>query len=352
VRPLARPNPTLRLRRFRAEVNGSSVFARPASHGTIRGVFGLGKTIIAPASDRNRSAAVRFLLSGARRDSLAREYGHSFEQMLAARRVRPDIWCARKGAAVRAAAMVLPNPGRTGFLFYSPLQSPGVRAAAAAPVVRAACKQGLENGLCFVQALLGEEGGPDAHVLTEAGLRRLAELIYMRLETRKRRPPSSSGSLAFVTAEEFREEQLRRVIAATYEGSRDCPLLCGLRPPEDVIAGHRGAGVYRPGWWWIALRDGQPAGCLLLNESADHTEAEVVYTGVIPAHRGKGVCAAMLRRAALAAAEKGLAHVTLAVDSANEPARRVYDAEGFVATDRRTAYVAMPAERGAAGSEV
>jgi [ribosomal protein S18]-alanine N-acetyltransferase len=103
---------------------------------------------------------------------------------------------------------------------------------------------------------------------------------------------------------------------------------------DDVLSAHRLAGG-RPSTWWIAEVDHVPAACVLVN---DHTDsAEVVYLGVAPEYRRRGLARCMLDRAARAAAARGLASLTLAVDAANTPAMAAYAAAGFEETDRRIA---------------
>jgi GNAT superfamily N-acetyltransferase len=56
---------------------------------------------------------------------------------------------------------------------------------------------------------------------------------------------------------------------------------------------------------------------------------------VLPAHRGRGVGLALLRRALKVAAEAGCRAVDLEVDADHVRAERLYQREGFVALPRR-----------------
>jgi len=136
---------------------------------------------------------------------------------------------------------------------------------------------------------------------------------------------------------------LERIIEATYVDSQDCPRLRGLRRMEDVVASHKASGIFRPQSWWIAAREGQPVGCVLVNDSAeDKGAAELVYLGVGSAHRRRGYGRAMLRHAMEQARRRGRKRMNVAVDSANAPAVRLYRHEGFRRTDQRDVYIKPP----------
>ena len=108
---------------------------------------------------------------------------------------------------------------------------------------------------------------------------------------------------------------------------------------DDVIAGHKADGLFLPEAWLIAERRGKPAGCILVNDSRVGLEAEVAYMGVVPACRGIGVGAAMLRRSAGLAARRRRGCMTLSVDSDNHYALSRYRSEGFAEERFRSAYI-------------
>ncbi|MCK4601123.1 MAG: GNAT family N-acetyltransferase, partial [Phycisphaerae bacterium] len=154
-------------------------------------------------------------------------------------------------------------------------------------------------------------------------------------------PPAEPPPWQWRDYEHFTEAQLGEVILATYEQSLDCPLLKGLRTGEEIVAGHRTTGVFCPGAWWIVdTSDGAPAGCILANDVADERTVNVVYLGVVPACRGQGLAAAMLQHARSIARARGKLALTLAVDTRNTYAHRVYVRAGFVPVARRGAYAA------------
>ena len=129
------------------------------------------------------------------------------------------------------------------------------------------------------------------------------------------------------------------ILSDTYRDSLDCPRLTGLRTIDDIIAGHRAAGLFDPRRWWLLMRDDRPAGCILLTENPLRPALELAYMGVHPDHRRRGLAGLLLTYALGLAQRGGLEFITLAVDAANHPARRLYASFGFRETARRRAFV-------------
>ncbi|MFN9077144.1 MAG: GNAT family N-acetyltransferase [bacterium] len=124
-----------------------------------------------------------------------------------------------------------------------------------------------------------------------------------------------------------------------------------MRATADVLDGHFGSGARRR-HWFIAREEGRPFGLCLLNTSPDGTSAELAYFGVAPSARGRGIAKALLATGLHACSTARISTVTLAVDSRNLPAKRLYDAHGFRKTIARVALVqprrASPAKTRAA----
>ena len=132
-----------------------------------------------------------------------------------------------------------------------------------------------------------------------------------------------------------RMPRLLPLIEATYEGTLDCPLLNGLRTTADVVTSYRAVGAHRPDLWLLARCGQEDVGCLLL---ADHPEAgnlELVYLGITPLARGRGYGLTLVKHALAVARQLPRERVVLAVDAANTPAIRLYEAAGFFGFDQR-----------------
>ena len=120
------------------------------------------------------------------------------------------------------------------------------------------------------------------------------------------------------------------------------PELEGARGLEDILAGHRAAGLFVPGRWQLGRLAGEPeaAAVLLLTEVPGRDAWEVVYLGITPAARGRGLGRAVIRHA-LEAARSHAPILELAVDLRNTPAVRLYRSTGFQPRDRRAVHLAV-----------
>ena len=91
-----------------------------------------------------------------------------------------------------------------------------------------------------------------------------------------------------------------------------------------------------PGVWLTLARiDGEVAGIALARVAAD--EAELLLIAVLPAERGRGVGAALLRATMGEAAARGAVRLHLEVRAGN-PAVRLYGATGFTKVGERRNY--------------
>jgi len=249
---------------------------------------------------------------------------------------RTRFWWARDSRP-RAAALSLISAGRTAAVYYSAPRSPE-DVGCLARLLEQLTRVTLDGGTVFVQTLLGPEETADAEAFLRAGYDFVAQLMYLDGDVCD--GPEEPAGLTWRTFQPGDEQRLAETIADTYVDSRDCPDLLGLRRTSDVVAGHKASGIFRPGSWFLPLRDGECVGCVLVNDSAGRTDrAEVVYLGVRPAWRRQGMGRAMLRHALIDAARRGRQRVTLAVDTRNTPAVRLYHGEGFRQTDRRDVYI-------------
>ena len=300
-------------------------------------------TTIESVPDDRMAQALRFLAGGRRSDIRVAVRADTFEQMIE-QSARPcRLWWARRGGQPVAAVLVVPSAGRVGMLFHSPPQAPGVEVRAVSGVVARAAGQALQDDLAFVQALLPTSRRADSRMLLDAGLQKLAELVYMRRDLSKPVPEPDPPRVTWRNYRKEGDEQFAAAIAGTYEQSLDCPGLRGLRRLSDVIAGHKASGIFNPKSWWIARVADRPAGCILVNESAvSPGDAELVYMGLLAGFRGRGLGGAMVRHAARWARRRGRRFLQVAVDSENAYAKRVYDREGFRETSRRIAYILPP----------
>lgn len=252
---------------------------------------------------------------------------------------------AMEGELIAGMCLWVASPGRTGMLFLpSARQFPDCHQPLAL-CLKQAVAEAAKADLVMVQMLLEPADAPGIQLAGNAGLWQLATLHYM-----ERRTPRFKGSvempagytLANYSAETHAE--FRAAIQASYEGTRDCPALTGLRDIEDVITGHKAVGVFDPTLWFLVRApDKSAAGCLLLAHIPQRNAMDLVYLGLAPAARGKGVARALMQLTLLTAAEKHASLLSLAVDAQNHPAHQLYRRFGYGIVSDRVAMIARTA---------
>ena len=292
---------------------------------------------------RGRDKAIRFLIGGAAETPDTRLRAVALKELLHPRRdQRVMLWRARRGRRCVAAAMIIEHPGRFGAITHTPTTAVGVEIPALRELVRRIATEAIFGGLAFVQALISTVLHDQISLLRSAGFAVLAELSYLSADLAGpicRDVHRGAERFQWLHFGQFDEEALGRIITETYRGSLDCPGLSGIRDMPDVIAGHKGGPRFCPECWWIAFDGNQAAGCILVNDCPSDATAEVIYMGVSPAWRGKGLGRMMLQRAAAAAQRRERRRMVLAVDQRNHWARRLYTSVGFDELHRRTACI-------------
>ncbi|MBX3402936.1 MAG: GNAT family N-acetyltransferase [Phycisphaeraceae bacterium] len=263
------------------------------------------------------------------------------------------------GAHVRQVCLAVIGAGRTAMIFLSgdpPRRRPPADAQALrerAALVHAACAAlsgpipgKTDKGVRLAQALLEPRETAALEALRAAGFTRIGDLAYMR------RPPgpmpAAPGhpsaislppgfevrSVAELLANHSHADADRILIDAlseSYIDTLDCPELCGLRAVADVLDSHKSVGRFDPALWWVVFADHKPCGCALFSISPEHDSVELVYLGLGPSCRGRGVGSALLDRSLRALGRTLLMSggVTCAVDKRNTPALRLYAHAGF-----------------------
>ena len=301
-------------------------------------------TIQTPARG-DQLAACRLVVAGRGDKNQPSRQGDALHQLLSLR--RPDeYWLRwarptdRPSGPPGGACVVLADPGKVGVALYPAAGEDGVDEAALSRAIAAATDDALSDGLSLVQSIPPEGAEADVAVLVDAGFRLLAELQYMRRDLTGK-PEPHLPQREEVTVESFGEysqEELAAVIQATYQDSLDCPGLAELREMDDVLEGYRATGIFNPSTWWLVRWEGQAAGCVLVNQSISG-EAQMVYLGVIPAFRGRGLARWMTAAVMQACWQEGLTAMTLAVDCRNATAARAYRDAGLTICRERNAYI-------------
>jgi ribosomal protein S18 acetylase RimI-like enzyme len=197
----------------------------------------------------------------------------------------------------------------------------------------------------LAQAIVEVEDRAYAAAYEAADFTRLAVLSYQELKL-PARPPAAPTLPPDVEVRSYADfdpvaadDLFRRALDASYEETQDCPLLRGIRRTSDVLEGHKATGEFDADLWSVVLQDNAPEGVLLLSYLPERATHELVYLGLSPRLRGRGVARALLQQGIRQLAARRGKTLTLAVDEANEPALRLYRSFGFRRSDRRLALI-------------
>ena len=269
---------------------------------------------------------------------------------------------------VEWAAITIRSAGRTGLILMATLPRGNPRRGCATSsgttlAMRQAVAQLIEQErarkMGLLQALLPPTQTDEARLLTDCGFVRLAELIYLmgdlpdEIPGALRKPDHAPAAGAAnstwpalpsdscVTYHNDTADDFVRVIRASYVHTLDCPSLEGVRKMEDVLAGHKASGLFRPDLWFLFIRGGEPIGAVLLNQVLDpsYPTVELVYMGLVESARGLGLGGRMFRFALHSARRAGFDRIVTAVDAENLPALTLYRHAGLNETMRRIAYI-------------
>lgn len=247
---------------------------------------------------------------------------------------------------VREVCLPVLGAGGSAMLFISGPDGPrsGGHAERVA-VIRDAClESGRRHGPLVAQALPEPDEAWAIRALIDAGFLRIGDLAYLRCEIGGRTSiPPATGMQLINPQNVERGSEGRRLLAealeASYTDTLDCPELCGMRSTDDVIDSHRASGRWDPDLWWILMERGAPRGCMLLSGTPGLDAIELVYLGLAPETRGRGLGRKLLELGTTSAALRGYGAMTCAVDLRNTPALRLYERSGFRAFSRRVALV-------------
>ena len=248
------------------------------------------------------------------------------------------------GSGVREACLLVPGAGRTVVVFMScpPAEDPG-RIGELSAVLDAA----LDNAppeAAIAQSILDLDAIGPRKTLEGASFICAGTLGYLRRPpTPIENPPSpDSGWPEGITVERVNpndETDLGLALERSYEQTLDCPELCGLRETKDIISSHRATGVWDPTLWWLVRDGGKPVGAALFNPSPAQRHSELVYMGLAPESRGRGVASRLLDLGLHTTLSLSADPVICAVDARNIPAQKLYERAGFTEFERRVAYV-------------
>ena len=196
--------------------------------------------------------------------------------------------------------------------------------------LEAICQHYAQLKLQMVQVLLDPADETTIDIYTRHSFARIAELIYLQRNVRRTPPPMPlSTEYEQLNYSEKTHPMFAAAVLASYQHSLDCPALNGLRDIEDILAGHKGAGLFDPNDWFL-IRHKRDTDCgVMLSITHQADGMELVYLGLAPKARGRGIGNYLMQIALARVYEKKLHKLTLAVDSVNEPALKLYHRHGL-----------------------
>jgi ribosomal protein S18 acetylase RimI-like enzyme len=240
------------------------------------------------------------------------------------------------------ALLPMPTLGRTLQLLSPNYLFDAAQVAPAGRLIDSVCDDYARRGATLAQVLIDPTSAGVRTMYLQHGFIEMAELKYLQAQPRISKPmPELPPDYFYQRYSDATHDLFAEAIRASYKDSLDCPALNGMRDMDDVLAGHRsaagpaGAAEFDPRLWRVLLHrppgggDAIPRGVMLLCR-IDPTEAmELVYIGLAPEARGRGLGSLLVRQALADAATDNRRRLTLAVDSRNRPAMSLYFRHGF-----------------------
>lgn len=203
---------------------------------------------------------------------------------------------------------------------------PSPEGGAASDALAAAVVEFLRtNASLIAHTFLGPEEVRQAAPLVRHGFRQVTAITHMLRDLEHLPPPTGLAFSRSVTD----PVAFGDTLLATYVNSLDVPEANTARTADAILAGYQPGQPDPPHWWLARTAAGAPVGVVILIPPRHAPAWELGYLGVVPAARGRGYGDALLRFALHACRELGGKHLTLSVDTRNEPASAVYRRHRF-----------------------
>jgi mycothiol synthase len=283
-------------------------------------------------------AAMGMILGSVEQPAPASQVAEFFH--LAAKR-RIDVaqmWVAAHARSLLWAALPVVNPGKT-MLLFTPAQMRHPAGGAAIQLLNRLWPHYAQRDVQWAQVLIDPEQTAARRFFAEQGFFEIAELIYLQGNPhRSTKPAKLPPGMTWQTYGPDTHGLFAQTILHSYQQSLDCPRLSGLRDIEDIIAGHKATGEFDPALWRMLCENGQPRGVLLLSRIVMTDAMELVYLGLPPTARGRGLGGLLMQEAMSLILRDNRRRLTLAVDAKNAPALRLYYGQGM---QRITSKIAM-----------
>jgi ribosomal protein S18 acetylase RimI-like enzyme len=251
------------------------------------------------------------------------------------------LFVVRNQHGIRGAMMCMPIPGAGALVWPPRTQHIADAGSVEDELIRSAVSWVRQQGAKLGQALLAPNELPLAGPLERNGFRNVTNLWYMRRAADKKLGAVQRRRLTYRSYDACDRDLFARTLLRTYEGTRDCREVNGVRTIDEILDGHKADAGLNLERWWLAFDGEQATGVLLVNESAEWQAWEVAYVGVVPEARGRGLGRELMLKAIVEAQTAETAQLTLCVDARNAPAIALYRGLGFERYDERAVYLAV-----------
>jgi GNAT superfamily N-acetyltransferase/nucleotide-binding universal stress UspA family protein len=249
------------------------------------------------------------------------------------------LWAWRDHRPV-AAALTMAQPDGIALVWPPSMLAEQLDAETIADAMLSELTQRLDAaGVKLSQVLVDALDEHEQQRLLRHGYAHQTELFFLgRPLTEPWPAPSPEPALSAISLSACNDEgRFAALLEATYRGTADCPWMEGLRTGAAALACHRLTGRFNPDLWRIFSLEGRDAAICLLAEHPEQDAIELVYFGVVPEFRGRGLGRRLLAEALAVGAARGRSVLFLAVDAQNHYANPLYAELGFGEVARRRA---------------
>lgn len=285
---------------------------------------------IIPAGERPlRDPALTFLYHRLPRGERERQLAQTLAAVARDELSLENLLVAVDGDRIVGTVLAVRRPGGAAFLWPPVVQQGEASQGVARALLEAIGRRVDQQQVVFTQCLLDPADDWGIGALADGGVPRITDLILLSRSLPGALPDSAESGLAAECYSESSHDDFARIVEQTYEGTLDCPALARLRSGAQLLEAHRATGQFNPEVCRVYRSSGRDVGILLLAEHPDRDVWEVAYMGVVPEARGRGFGRAILASGIDLVRNTGRASLEIAVDVANFPALRLYEALGF-----------------------
>ena len=281
-----------------------------------------GSTLVTIATPDERETAFGIAYGRSQPDQRSRQVERLSTMVERGEFPAAGVFLARRGAKVVGAMLAQPMPGRTAVVCPPNAIDREAEDRLIESALNYLKKQNAHTAQCFLDA----DETSLAEPLLRHGFRHVTRIgNYLRLTAMAGRCQYDVPTTLRFQSDDV-QDRIRFTLNSTYVESLDIPEAFEEMSAEEILTGFS-HGPQRT--WWLASQDGIDLGVLLIGNTDQPGVGELVYFGVIPEYRGRGIGASVLDFALKQFEEKGIGDVYLSVDERNAPAIRLYESRGF-----------------------